>query len=414
MPPTTLTKAKSKQPSRTGAKKVETCLHKNIDLPAEIALYYGFALCEPPVITKEDTRKARNITEPELRGRESTDETLKRFSLEEKVALVRMYHDKKLENGPQPVMFYFGKPIGNEDAPKKPATKERSISLEVMGAPKSIAEALLIKTALEILKEEGFENLSVHVNSVGDRDTVARFSRELSAYYRKNIEELPAHCRQLLKKDVFGLLSCKNEKCRIIKDSAPKSMSFLSEDSREHFKEVLEYLEFLEIPYEIDHFLVGNRAFSCQTIFEIHDPASRDKCEPLAIGVRYANIAKKLGFKRDLPGIGIHLAFKAKNEQKNIKFLKPKIYFIQLGFDAKLKSLKIIETLRKEKIPMYQAISHDRLVSQLGLAESMKIPYTIIMGQKEAIDDTVIVRDMENRSQDTVKIVDLPKYLKKL
>ncbi|MDP3785151.1 MAG: His/Gly/Thr/Pro-type tRNA ligase C-terminal domain-containing protein [bacterium] len=213
---------------------------------------------------------------------------------------------------------------------------------------------------------------------------------------------------------MFGLLACKNEKCRIIKDSAPKSMNFLSEDSREHFKEVLEYLEFLEIPYEIDHFLVGNRAFSCQTIFEIHDPASRDKCEPLAMGVRYANIAKKLGFKRDLPGIGIHLTFKPRNEQKNIKFLKPKIYFIQLGFDAKLKSLKIIEILRKEKIPMYQAISRDRLVSQLGLAESMKIPYTIIMGQKEAIDNTVIVRDMENRSQDTVKIEDLPKYLKKL
>lgn len=420
MPPTTLKKPQKKQSPRTTAKKAETCLHKNIDLPAEIALYYGFTLCEPPVITKDDVRKARGITEPELRGKESTDETLKRFSLEEKVALVRTYHAKNLESGPQPVMFYFGKPIVNENGEEKPrgeakkGTKERAISLEVMGAPKSIAEALLIKTALEILKEEGFGNLSVYVNSVGDRDTVARFSRELTAYYRKNINDLPAHCRQLLKKDVFGLLACKNEKCRIIKDSAPKSMNFLSEDSREHFKEVLEYLEFLEIPYEIDHFLVGNRAFSCQTIFEIHDPASQDKCEPLAVGVRYANIAKKLGFKRDLPGIGIHLTFKAKNEQKNIKFLKPKIYFIQLGFDAKLKSLKIIEILRKEKIPMYQAISRDRLISQLGMAESMKIPYTIIMGQKEALENTVIVRDMRNCSQDTVKIEDLPKYLKKL
>ncbi|MDP3785150.1 MAG: hypothetical protein Q8R12_03715 [bacterium] len=176
---------------------METCLHKNIDLPAEIALYYGFTLFESPRITKEDTRNARGITEPELRGRESTDETLKRFSLEEKVALVRMYHEKNLENGPQPAMFYFGKPIESENADKKPQTKERNISLEVMGTPKSVAEALLIKTALEILKEEGFENLSVHVNSVGDRETVARFSRELSAYYRKNIEDLPAHCRQL-------------------------------------------------------------------------------------------------------------------------------------------------------------------------------------------------------------------------
>ena len=123
MPPTTLKKPQRKQLLHAGVKKVETCLHKNIDLPAEIALYYGFTLCEPPVITKEDVRKARSITEPELRGRESTDETLKRFSLEEKVALVRVYHEKNLENGPQPAMFYFGKPIMNEDGEQSARTE---------------------------------------------------------------------------------------------------------------------------------------------------------------------------------------------------------------------------------------------------------------------------------------------------
>lgn len=417
MPPTTSKTQKRNRSPHTGTKRSETYLYKNIDLPAEVALYYGFNLFDPPIIINEDTKKARAITDPELRGRESTDEVLKRFSLEEKVAIIRMYHEKKLGNGPQPVMFYFGKPMISENItrpPIKSGLRERNISLEILGSPKSIAEAIMIKTAMEILKEEGFENLSVHVNSVGDRETVTRFTRELISYYRKNIEILPTHCRQLLKKDVFGLLACKNEKCRIIKNGAPKSMGFLSEISRDHFKEVLEYLEFLEIPYEIDHFLVGNRAFSCQTIFEIHDAGSLEKCEALAVGVRYSNVAKKLGFKYDLPGIGVHLRFKEKNERKNLKFSKPKIYFIQLGFEAKLKSLKIIEILRQEKIAMYQAISRDRLISQLSMAEQMKIPYTIIMGQKEAIENTVIVRDMENRSQDTVKISALPKYLKKL
>jgi histidyl-tRNA synthetase len=130
--------------------------------------------------------------------------------------------------------------------------------------------------------------------------------------------------------------------------------------------------------------------------------------------VRYANLAKKIGWKKDLPGIGVRLMFKEKNSLKNLKFLKPKIYFIQLGFEAKLKSLKIIEILRQNKIPMYQAISRDKLISQLSVAENMKIPYTIIMGQKEAIEDSVIVRHMTDRSQDTVKICDLAKYLKKL
>ncbi|MCR4311122.1 MAG: His/Gly/Thr/Pro-type tRNA ligase C-terminal domain-containing protein, partial [Candidatus Taylorbacteria bacterium] len=328
--------------------------------------------------------------------------------------LVRMYQEKNWESMPQPVMCYFGTPIIHEGSTESLPTKERRISLEILGAQKSIAEALLIKTSVEILKGEGFENLSIHLNSVGDRETIARFTRELTAYYRKNINDLPAHCKQLMKKDIFSLLSCKNEKCRIIKESAPKSMNYLSEMSRTHFKEVLEYLEILEIPYEIDHFLVSNRAYSTQTLFEIHDPESKDKCDALAVGVRYANIAKKLGYKRDLPGVGVHLSFKEKSSKKNINFFQPKIYFVQIGSGAKLKSLKIIEIMRKEKIPLYQAISRDKLASQLGLAESMKIPYTIIMGQKEAIEDSVIVRDMENRSQETIRIADLPKYLKKL
>ncbi|MSR78809.1 MAG: hypothetical protein EXS59_01545 [Candidatus Taylorbacteria bacterium] len=394
-------------------KKADICLYKNIDLPAETALYYGFSITDTPVITKEDVKRARAITEPELRGRESLD-TLKKFSVEEKTALMRMYEERKLEATPQPVMCYFDKPIIHEGSEQKITGKDRLVSLEIMGDHSSISEAILIKTTLEILKEEGFQNLSVNLNSVGDRETVVRFTKELTAYYRKNVAELPAHCRQLMKKDIFSLLSCKNEKCRIIKDSAPKSMNFLSEASRAHFKEVLEYMEMLEIPYEIDHFLVGNRAFSCQTVFEIHDNDSKDKCEALASGVRYSNIAKRLGYKKDLPGIGVHLSFKEINSIKNIKFLKPKIYFIQLGFEAKLHSLKIIEILRKEKIPMYQAISRDKLSSQLGMAETMKIPYTIIMGQKEAIENTVIVRDMGNRSQETIKIGDLPRYLKRL
>ncbi|MEK7575303.1 MAG: His/Gly/Thr/Pro-type tRNA ligase C-terminal domain-containing protein [Patescibacteria group bacterium] len=395
------------------SRKDDECWYKNLDAPAEIALYYGFTPTESPTVTKDDAKKARALSEAELRSKDASDVSA-RESLEEKVALLRLYNEKNFQNLPQPVMLYFGKPITAEDGTKKSPGKERTIFLEAMGTSKSIAEALLIKTAVEILREEGFEKLSVHINSVGDRDTVSRFGRELSAYYRKNIEELPAHCRQLLKKDVFELLSCKNEKCRIIKNSAPKSMNFLSEDSRNHFKEVLEYLEFLEIPYEIDHFLVRNRSFSCQTLFEIYDPAGKEVCQPLGVGVRYSHIAKKIGMKKDVPGVGVRLSFKEKNAKKNLKFLKPKIYFIQLGFEAKLKSLKIIEILRQAKVPMHHGISRDKLTSQLTTAENMKIPYTLIMGQKEAMEDTVIVRHMTDRSQESVKICDLARCLKKI
>ena len=55
---------------------------------------------------------------------------------------------------------------------------------------------------------------------------------------------------------------------------------------------------------------------------------------------------------------------------------KPKIYFIQLGLEAKLKSLNIIEILRKAHIPIAQSLSRDSLGSQLAIAEKRRLRAT--------------------------------------
>ena len=399
----------TKTERKMSARGTKEARYKYVNAPAEVALYYGFSLFHHPNISRDDFKKARAITDPDLRDKAGAAQCL---CLEEKVALLRFWTEQKLENANAPAFLYFDSSILPENHNGK-SGKEKAVALEILGASGSIAEALLIKTTLEILKEAGESNLSVHLNSVGDRDTMGRFSRELSAFYRKNIEELSPHCRGLLKKDPFAVFYCRDEKCRNGKNNAPKTLNFLSESARHHFKGVLEYLEFLEIPYEIDHGLLGSRGFSSQTVFEIHNMETAPKGEPLATGSRYAGIAKKLGMRHDVPGIGVTIRL-PKNSPRRIKFFKPKIYFVQLGFEAKLKSLKLIELLRKEKIPLYQALSRDRLGAQLSVAETAHLPYTIIMGQKEAIEDTVIVRDMATRSQETVKISDLPKYLKKL
>ena len=91
---------------------------------------------------------------------------------------------------------------------------------------------------------------------------------------------------------------------------------------------------------------------------------------------------------------------------------KPKIFFIQLSFDAKLKAISVIEILRQARIPMAQSIAKDSLGTQLGLAEKLAVPHTIILGQKEALENTVIVRDMQNRSQEVVPLAKLADYLK--
>ncbi len=126
-----------------------------------------------------------------------------------------------------------------------------------------------------------------------------------------------------------------------------------------------------------------------------------------------------MGYKKEIPGVGLGIGIDrvieaSKNIPKPRIKKKPKLYFIQLGTEAKMKSLKVIEILRENKIPMRQSLSKDSLGSQLAIAEKSEIPHTLIFGQKEALENTVIVRDMSNRSQTTIDIDKLAKYLKNL
>jgi histidyl-tRNA synthetase len=140
----------------------------------------------------------------------------------------------------------------------------------------------------------------------------------------------------------------------------------------------------------------------------------------ISSGGRYDYLGKQLGSKKDIPAVGSSIGVDRVIEAPWFNKLaprimkKPKIYFIQLGSDAKLKSLNIIEILRKGKVPIAQSISKDNLSAQLSTAEKLGMKYAIIFGQKEAIENSVIFRDMTNRSQETVKITKLLEYIKNI
>jgi histidyl-tRNA synthetase len=184
----------------------------------------------------------------------------------------------------------------------------------------------------------------------------------------------------------------------------------------------LEYLEEMNIPYNINKNLVRGLSYYTRTVFEIIEQKGAEDSTPLTLagGGRYDYLARQMGSKKDVPSVGFSIGVDRIVESSWYKKLaprimkKPKIYFIQLGTEAKLKSLNIIEILRKAHIPIAQSLSKDSLGSQLAIAEKLAIPYAIIFGVKEALDNSAIVRDMSNRSQDTVKLSKLLEYLKEI
>ncbi len=380
------------------------------------ARHFGFIPLPYVEIEKSDLISAKKFSESHLATVRPWTEETERFSgyLEEKIALMRNYIDQKWNNIAIPLLGYYEGPLKNNPHLKK-SKDTQTFNLEVIGSSKPISEAMIIETAFVILKERyPDKNLCVEINSVGDKESIARFTKELQNYIKKEINKIPASYRTPLKKDPYILFTIKDAKVKDFVDNAPKPMSFLSDASRTHFKDVLEYLESLNIPYEINHKLVGSKSYCSEVLFEIKE----DK-EIFAIGERYNSLTKKIWGKKDVPAIGIAILLhphfvQAKKPTKNQKEEIPKFYFIQFGNEAKKKSLSIIETLRKAKIAVHQSLSKDKLSVQLAHAEKMNIPYIIMMGQKEALEETVVVRHMITRAQDTIEISKLTVHLKKL
>ena len=268
---------------------------------AAVATHYGFSEMPDVTIEKEHLIKAKTFLEVNVKEVHPFSDSQAKFSgyLEEKIAIIQSYMEKKMIHLQQPVMVYYEGPLKGNPHIKRTA-KDQTFNLEIIGNSKPIAEAIIIETSFVIARERyEKKDLLIELNSVGDKESMARYIRELSLYFRKNISLWPTDCRNIIKKDIFEIFGCHDEKCLELQENAPKSISYLSEPSRRHFMEVLEYLESLQIPYTINHKLIGSRSYCSGTLFEIQ-ATDKDIVHTVAIGERYNSVSKKVWGKKDI------------------------------------------------------------------------------------------------------------------
>jgi len=372
-----------------------------------ISQYFGFTDIKLPQVNKDDVLAAEKIRKYDS---DFLDENLP--PVEEHIAHLRMVNTEKMLEKPLPLFHYF------EGSPRGPHRKirakkdENHIHLHIIGSPKSISESILIKTAIAILKNHGHKGLHVSMCNVGDEDIQKNFNKELTSYLRSHVNSMSATCREVFKKGSHSLIAC-NSLSEDILANTPDPVTFLNDGHCSHLGQVVDFLEGHEIPYEINKNILGNPHYSTDTVFTIIDEKTG---EIVATGTRYNHLARKAGYKKDIPSASVHIKLSSKNKpvKKHPPYTEPKFYLIHIGQEAKNKSLMVIDSLREVGIPVYQSLGRDKLSTQMQIAQKKNFTHLIIMGHKEAIENGVIVRNMHNYEQDFVAINALPAYLKKI
>lgn len=372
------------------------------------AMYFGFQPVEQASINKEDIKIAKSII-----NKDKEIDFKDFFALEELVALLRKYkEDEKNGINYSLICYSDNSKKVNKKSPSK--NKEEITGLHLFDIDSSIGDALMIKTTENILKDNGYKKIFFKINDVGGKASQTQFNREAINYFRKHINELSADDRQLFKKSIFKLISeSKNIETDLFLN-APKPMDFLGDETRNHFSEVLEYLEAMDINYEVSEFIIGNPNFSTHTVFEVIDQETK---KTLAFGCRYNLLARKVGMRKDISAGGVFIRTKQTSTASPTlikKFQEPKFFILQMGNLAKMAVLNVINNLKKANIVVKHLAYRDKISTQLGAFKKGRFSHSIIIGHKEALENTVTIKDAQGRSQKIIKQEDLVDYLKSL
>lgn len=380
-----------------------TALHPSDVLKRAHAIgnYYGFTPLSS--LTHAKRGQGAKAPYPENVVVESLDPAAK-----EVVGLLKQVRDAGITpSHAQPLFLWH-----TNAAQGRPAPKQIVIQFHVLGVEHAIADAVLIRAVRALMHDLAKSEPHLKLNSMGDKETRSRFARELTQFFRKHGPVLPEECVNCAQKgDVLEaaqmLARAKDES-----ENLPSPTDHLSEASRKHFEAVLEYLENTDTQYELSPNLLSHGSSWAETCFELGIPGGNGNVH--AWGSRYMELARPF-FKGAVHSVGaiVRINTDVRDTVAPIKELKsPRFVFVHIGDEAKRESMKMADDLRRARIPLTQAMGIASLSEQMRLAETAKPQYLLIMGRKEALERSVILRELSTHTETSIPLDSLIDRLK--
>lgn len=393
-----------------------------------LADYFQFGRIETPIVEEaslfvRSLGRGTDVVDKEMYVFEDRDGTRVCLRPEATASVTRAYIMHGLWNTPQPVKLWYWGPMFRHDRPQAGRYREFfQVGYETLGTKDPAVDAELILVAYNFYQEIGLP-VEIRINSIGTTAERERYVSELVGYYRSKRSYLCEDCRNRLTKNPLRLLDCKQEQCRPVKDEAPQILDWLEEESKNYFMKVLEYLDEVGVPYVLAPHLVRGLDYYTHTVFEIYPTTLGEEGSQSALGGggRYDGLIEEMGGK-PTPAAGLALgiersaaALKQHLDATGGRAPGPTyhLYFAQLGEEARRRALKIINEIRSSGLRIAFNFFKNSLKTQLEAANSLKVPYVLILGQKEVQDKTIIIRDMESGVQEIVDHKKIDSIMKK-
>ncbi len=324
---------------------------------------------------------------------------------ENTASVIRSYIEHRLDQQPGIQKLYYIGPMFRRERPQKGRYRQfYQIGAEAIGSDSPAIDAEVIELVVTILQQVGINDFELLVNSVGSKESRARYNEALQAELKDVAPKMCEDCRRRAQTNPLRVLDCKVPEDQPIIERLPSILDFLDDDDREHFRRVREFLDDRQIRFAVNPRLVRGLDYYARTTFEITHGALGSQNAILG-GGRYDKLAETLGSKTPTPGIGFSIGedrlvmtVEASHAPNPVRL---DVYIAPMG-DTALRHCAVLARDIRELDLSVEVGTDRKLKRMMELANKQEARFTLIVGDNEIVSQTYTLKDMASGDQQTL------------
>ena len=305
-----------------------------------------------------------------------------------------------------PLKLWYTGSMFRYERPQKGRYRElRQMGVELYGSNEAISDVEVISLGVNFLKELGLDNVTVVINSIGGSETRKKYREALIKHFEKDIDDFCEDCKERLHKNPLRILDCKVDSENELIKNAPNILDYLNEEEKKNFESIKEYLDVLEIDYEVDNSLVRGLDYYTNLVFEFK--TSLKDIGSIGGGGRYNDLLSSLDGP-EVPSVGFAFGLDRIIDVINsLEIEIPKkddldVYILNVSENEINYSLSIMQDLRMCGYKVDMDLTNKSMKGKFKESERYNSKYIIIIGEEEINNGVLTLKD--NLTKEEIKI----------
>jgi histidyl-tRNA synthetase len=305
---------------------------------------------------------------------------------------------------PTPWKVWCVTPVFRYERPQAGRLRQHhQLDVEAIGVADPDLDVEIVALGAAYLDSLGLRRWRLILNTLGTPADRVAYARALTGWLRGRAGDLAPEDREKVASHPLRVLDSKRAATRAVVAEAPRIAEVLDDASRRHFERVQDGLRSLGIPFELEPGLVRGLDYYTHTLFEFQSEALDTAQSTIIGGGRYDGLVEQLGGP-PTPGIGFGSGIERMLLACDAEgvFAPPASsldVFVVDTTDGR-SARDITAELRDAGLRTDRAFDGRSMKAQMKAAGRSGAHVAVIVGEREAADGTVTVRDLAQAEQE--------------